>query len=221
MIMKKVKQILQVLLPSILIVATISCNKDEAKAGGNNLVVNNYNVNISSSTKEMDTVSADLDNDGVRDVRLITSNNQYTISFQPAKVKMISVERLHNNIEFAYTLQYSNSYGFRLYNFGGTSLFIFYAKAFSAGASIDSLVAFTPTQYYCTSNYVFSTVPGFSYNETVGDFANTTTYAAFRMTKSDGKHYGWIRISNSNNCMNASLVSSGYSKTPGEAVTTQ
>jgi len=185
----------------------LSCEKNDSD---DTLIVNTYNKTISSSSKAMDSVSVDLDNDGIIDVRLMATNNQYSITFQPAIVKIIQIERLNNNIEFAYTLQYSNSNGFRIYNFGNSSLFLFYAKSFSSGSSIDSLVSFASTQYYCTSNYIFSSVPGFTYNEAAGDLNNSTGFMAFRVKKQDGVHYGWLQLSNSNNCMNATLISSAY-----------
>jgi hypothetical protein len=201
-------------------VTTLSCNKEDGSDNENNSVITkDSNVSISVADKEIDSVSVDVDNDGSPDIRLLGSNSKYAAYQNPANIRLMQVELLNDDISIAYTLQYSNySNGLRIYNFGNSSLFLFYAKSFFKGNVIDSSADYVHVQLCSTSSYVANDVPGYYYNESEGDFNNSSGYLAYFINKPDGRHYGWIKLSNSDNSMNAILISSAYCVMTGKPI---
>ena len=78
---------------------TIACKK-ENEPTQEAIISNNYQFNISSKNKAIDSVTIDIDNDGVKDIALVSVNTQlYTYAIQP-NYHVIYIDALQNNIEF-------------------------------------------------------------------------------------------------------------------------
>ena len=211
--------------------STTSTGQGSAKA----IVSRNYNINLSADKKNYDSVSIDVDSDGIKDFSIIAYNNTYDAYQENYTIRASYVCSLQDSTLVAITNKYAN-YGWdRLYNFGSGSQLFQYAGGFSAGDSIGTMVPdFITVEMYsyppntfeakgnflnCLCSYVYENAPpAYTYNESVGAFLNTTEYIGFTMKKSDGRHYGWIKISNANSSVDITIVGSEYGSGPGQSI---
>ena len=221
-----------------------ACQKsDSAKTtnltNSNTVITNNYNISLSAANKNYDSVSVDVDNDKIKDFTIIAYNSNYDSYKETYRTIEASYSySLQDSTLIAVTNANSNYYWSRIYNFGGDSQFFVYASGFNTGDVISNKIPYVQTvadysnisaafesvgnSWDCTSSYVYEG-PQYApntYNESEGYFLNTTQYIGFTIKKSDGRHYGWIKLSNSNSCLNIQVISSGYSTTPNQSITT-
>jgi len=212
--------------------------KTNSSNSGGKIITNNYNISLSAASKNYDSVSVDVDNDKINDFSIIAYNSTYDSYKEPRTIQASYIQSLQDSALVTVTNKYANYGAYRIYNFGSSSLFFLYAGGFSAGDVIGPTVpdyatvagytnipvAFEPVgmQLVCTSSYVYENDPYgvYVYNESEGEFLNSTQYIGFTIRKADGRHYGWIKLSNSNSCLNIQIISSGYSTTPNQPVTT-
>ena len=221
-----------------------ACQKsDSAKTtnltNSNTVITNNYNISLSAANKNYDSVSVDVDNDKIKDFTIITYNSNYDSYKESYRtIEASYIYSLQDSTLIVVTNKYANDYWSRIYNFGGDSQFFNYAGGFSTGDVIGSkipnaqavadytgtLTAFETVgnSWDCTSSYVYE-APQYApdtYNESEGAFLNSTQYIGFTIKKADGRHYGWIKLSNSSSCLNIQVISSAYSTAPNQSVTT-
>jgi hypothetical protein len=215
-----------------------SSNNPPNSNGGNKVITNNFNISLSAANKDYDSVSVDVDNDKINDFTIIAYNSTYDSYQEPRTIKASYIYSLQDSTLIAITNRNANSFWSRLYNFGSSSQYFVYAGGLNAGAVIGPamlnfrtvenyasvLTAFEPVgkRWDCTSSYIYESQQYSSpyyYNESMGDFLNTTQYIGFTIKKANGRHYGWIKLSNYNSCLNIQVISSGYSTSPNQSIT--
>ena len=220
-----------------------ACKKnDNAVTNSNNsnkIITNNYNINLSAAYKNYDSVSVDVDNDKINDFTIIAYNSNYDDYKETYRtIEASYIYSLQDSTLIAITNKYANYFWSRIYNFGGGSQFFNYVAGFSTGDMISNKIPDTQTvadyggtltafetvgnSWDCTSSFVYEApqYAPFTYNESIGSFLNTTQYIGFTIKKPDGRHYGWIKLSNSNSCLNIQVISSAYSTVAYQSVTT-
>ena len=217
-----------------------ACQKSESgstgtSTNGSQVTTNNYGISLSAAAKGYDSVSVDVDNDKVKDFTILAYNSAYGGYKYAMTIQACYIFSMQDSALVAITNRYANDGWSRIYNYGSGSYFFTYAGGFVAGDVIGSGVpdyktaaryaaistAFEPIgkTVDCTSEYFYEGPPN-GYNELVGDFLNKTEYIGFTIHKADGRHYGWIKLSNSNSCLNIQVISSGYSTVAGQPITT-
>ena len=236
------KKLLFVLAAGLLLFTACQKSDSAAKTSSNssNVVINNnYNISLSAANKNYDSVSVDVDNDNIKDFTIIAYNSTYDSYQEPRIIKASYIYSLQDSTLIAITNKYANGYWSRLYNFGSDSQYFIYATGFNTGDVIGPgipnaskvadyggvLTAFESVghSWDCTSSYVYESpqYAPYTYNESIGGVLNTTQYIGFTIKKADGRHYGWIKLSNSNSCLNIQVISSGYSTSPIQSITTK
>jgi hypothetical protein len=229
---------------SVALVLLAACQKTDNAAktnstNSNTVTTNNYNISLSAAANDIDSVSIDVDNDKVNDFTIITYNSNYDSYKEPFTIQASYIHSLQDSTLIAVTNRYANYSGwFHIYNLGAASEFFLYAGGFSTGDVISAGVpdaetvegdastinAFEPVgnnTWDCTSSHVYENdlYSPFNQDVSIGDFLNTTQYIGFTMRKKDGRHYGWIKLSNSGSGLSIQVISSGYANGPGQSIT--
>lgn len=192
-----------------LILLTIACRK-ENEPTRNAIVSNTCHLNISSKNKAVDSAAIDVDKDGIKDISVIAVNTQlFSYIFYPT-YHAIYVNALQNNIEFIsdgvpYPDCLAGTYCFRFLRNISKGIFIN-----SALFNMQNTIRINAT---CSVYYINAPLTG-----SKGYFDNTSGYAGMRMKKPDGYHYGWVSLSNANQCMDATVTGSAYESVVNTAI---
>jgi hypothetical protein len=227
------KKLLYILPAALLLLA--ACKKSDNHSPA--VITNNYNVSLSAANQNYDYVAVDVDNDKIADFKIYTYNSKYG-GFSFETLKNAYIYSTQDSTKIALTNTVTNYRWYRAYTFNSYSMYYPYANGFGPGAVIGPGIPDFATAIANTSStiaferagvkndYLSSSISPnqpnstFNYNEVVGEFYNATQYIGFSMLKTDGTHYGWIKISTSNSNLNVQVISSGYSTVAGQSITT-